>query len=314
MKINNKLRQKFIKDFNLSINVVNEPYFSYLIKLFGYEEQYDLFVKTISRFDNYESFRSFIDEILGYKKDGMIVKYVKSLDSYNDFINMDMNKYKIDNAFYKNELHIKNLYTNDKTNRKFISIDLTTANFQSLKYVGILKEDKFEEFLSRFTNDEYFYKTKILRQIIFGKLCPKRQRTVIRYIMDIIFKQVKDICKNFDCEPIKYTEDEILIDVTKLNNTLLLEKLINYNIDFDIHVKTFYIRSIDTDHGSFYYKQYFDNSRKIKSCDKRFYTEVFKLIHNMPIDLEYDLYAEEKINKEIIRPFRYMGPIKLITN
>lgn len=68
-----------------------------------------------------------------------------------------------------------------------------TANFNALKFYDpsiVLNSANWIEFVSKFTELEYFKRSKYFRQIVFGHLNPKKQATISKFITSEIFRVV----------------------------------------------------------------------------------------------------------------------------
>ena len=179
---NNKLRQRFVKDYNLPINVFDERLFNYYVGL------YDFFPR-----EKWENLKALIDEKyngnvelwLDYcaKVRDEAINYVMGTQRYTDFNTSDLSKYKLTKNIGEHSY-----YTEDTDGCKFISIDLKKANFQALKFVGVVEENTYDELIEKVGGDDYIKGSKYLRQVIFGKMNPGRTVTVEKYIMEKIMK------------------------------------------------------------------------------------------------------------------------------
>ena len=179
---NNKLRQRFVKDYNLPINVFDERLFNYYVGL------YDFFPR-----EKWENLKALIDEKyngnvelwLDYcaKVRDEAINYVMGTQRYTDFNTSDLSKYKLTKNIGEHSY-----YTEATDGCKFISIDLKKANFQALKFVGVVEENTYDELIEKVGGDDYIKGSKYLRQVIFGKMNPGRTVTVEKYIMEKIMK------------------------------------------------------------------------------------------------------------------------------
>lgn len=178
---------RFTKDYSLPINIFSEDLFSY------YREIYSDFWPTREELMMYEEIESCggIQEWLqnyGRLRD-RIIEDMENRQEYKNFLAMDMSCYE---SIPENLPSDRSLYTQEiKETDVFLSVDLKKANFQALKYVGVIDENTYEEFIKSFGGSEYLAGSKYLRQVIFGKLNPKRQIKVEKWMITKI-SQVGD--------------------------------------------------------------------------------------------------------------------------
>ena len=106
--------------------------------------------------------------------------------AYKAFTQMDMKQY----AFERPKVSKNNVYNGENIGKKFLSVDLSKANFQALRYVNpdiVLGAETYKDFISKFTNLDYVAMSKYSRQVIFGKLNVDRQITVEKYLINKIY-------------------------------------------------------------------------------------------------------------------------------
>lgn len=79
---------------------------------------------------------------------------------------------------YKNKKYNSGIYSHQNDKRHFLSIDLKEANYQILRLNDIVQQKTWDEFLSLFTDDEYFHRLKRLRlsALSFNEIHPNVQR------------------------------------------------------------------------------------------------------------------------------------------
>lgn len=315
------LRRRFVKDFNLPINLIDSPYFEY------YMDRYDFFPR-----EDWENLLKLIDVEYGGNIEKWLENYaqirdniitsIESSDSYREFNFVDMKEWKIP-SFSVGDL---NIYNNANTGGYFISIDLKKANFQALKHFNpeIVKNcNTYEDLLTYFGGDDYFKKSKYTRQVIFGKLNPKRTITYEKYLIgtifttpnNFIFKRIYDKCKL-----VTVKSDEIVFEVhnhavlreidTTLLNTLKVE--IKANTGLDVSVELFHLKRIvcENHNGTIvdgYIRDfYLENKTDLKSVSSIFYPQIYAFSKGLEIT-DNDLFfrAEDQTAK-------FCNPLKLI--
>lgn len=308
---NNKLRQRFVKDYNLPINVFDEKLFNYYIEL------YDFFPR-----EKWESLKSLIDEKyngnvelwLDYcasVRDKTINTVIESPE-YKAFNNSDLSVYKLSKNIGEHSY-----YTEATDGRRFISIDLKKANFQALKYVGVLKEATYDEFIENMGGDDYIKGSKYLRQVIFGKMNPSRTITVEKYIMEKIMKFSDEVLP-IGFELYSQNSDEL---VYKLNNNTfvgdiniickVLEKVVLDKIGIDVRVEYVEINKLpivncNGNNVDAFVRTNLNNGETVlKKASTTFYPQIYKLWKGLPIeDKDLIFYDNDQLAK-FLEPLRF---------
>lgn len=192
-KIYLDLRDRFVKDFNLPIQVLVSPYFEYFIDLYqedyGSRTKWRKLQKEISeRFSGNPG--KYLDHF--YNTRNKIITDIESSQEYENFCE--------DTEFFQRFSipgEVKcDLYTGAQTGKRFMSIDLKKANFQALRYYNpnlIQNAKTYQEFIGLYDNSSLLAESKYTRQVIFGKLNAKRQITIEKWMMYSISEYLKDI-------------------------------------------------------------------------------------------------------------------------
>lgn len=216
MKMTNKLKSRFVKDYKIPIRIFDEPYFSERLALFNiyYDSlnKYNQFVKMLESYNNEEDYFAEYNRI----KDAAI-SFIKSTNAYIRFNEEDPNNFKILN----NGLPNKDIFHDSNVNHKFISIDMKKANFSSLKFYSndiFDGANTWEDFLRKFTNNEYIINSKYIREVILGNCNPKRHITYEKYLMDSILNKLLTYDEINIKDIVFFSNDEIIFDVTNHNN------------------------------------------------------------------------------------------------
>lgn len=290
-----RLRQRFCKDYNLPINVFDDLIFQY------YSELYDFFPMDV--YNN-------LLKVIEYKYDGNVelwldycasvrdkaINSIMESDIYKKFNECDLSKFDIPNICGE-----RNCYTEYTNGKHFISIDLRKANFQALKYVGVVSDNTYEDFIKRNGGDEYIVNSKYLRQVIFGKMNPKRQIKVEKYLMYKAYESIKHIVDAEGLELYSFNSDEIIFEVPNdLHNMLnyytmskLTEELrdiIKYNVGVDVRVEYVKINKLnifsnDTQIDAYERINCVTNETKLKKASTTFFPQIYKLWKGMEIDV-----------------------------
>lgn len=257
-----------------------------------------------------------------YNKREEIIQAILTNTAYQEFNNMDMNKYSIKD--FPKDVTSKNIYNCENVNRIFLSIDMKKANFQALKYVNpdiVFNKDTYEDFIDLFTDLDYIKESKYSRQVIFGKCNPKRHITVEKYLINEIRKYLEtNIFNNLGLKLISLSNDEIVYECpstyTDINfdfavlTSSVLESIKNEIKDFigiDISIEIFRLKgfnlfnSLSPVHmkkiNTFYIKENLLNKKKeLKCVPEPLFAIIYKLINNDTV-----LTIDKVINYEGMR-------------
>lgn len=296
-----KVLNRFTKDFNLPINVTAPEHFEYFLNL--YDEFFDS-LKYFKMFTNlYEEVgndnENFFKE--NFKVIDNAIATVKQNNAYTEFIADTTNLFNKKNDWVFNVPN-NTLYKCTSVGKNFLSIDLVKGNYAALKYYSqeIKKEDdskdnlilgshNFEEFISNFTDNDYFKKSKHFRQVVFGNMNPKRQITIEKHMINEIAKK---ILENgiFEKEDIfSYNNDEIVFE---LKNDFSKEEEIQKiadELNIEIRIKKFHLKQLNPLHS--FIKIYDDDSFEFKCVDSTLMPQVIKHVTNKEVEKEDLLFT-----------------------
>jgi len=297
-----KFYQRFAKDYNLPINVFDDEMFTYYMRLYDFFPN-DIFEETTEMIvddfhDNVEEWLNYCAEV----RDNAILELVNN-PLYEQFNTSPMTSYDI-----KYPCGERSVYTQETDGKMFISIDLKKANFQALKYVGVLKDyDTYEKFIKHVGGDDYIANSKYLRQVIFGKCNPSRQIKVEKFLMCRVYDGINIKMNNHGWELYSFNSDELIYQATDkvYKNNLLntsegikqctREFLANINgiisryLDIDTTVECFTIKRLPIVNSNgntvdaYVKKDFITGKEKLKKASTTFYPQIYKLWKNMPI-------------------------------
>ena len=295
MLYNRELAKRFISDYNLPIPLINEEYFFYHLNL--YEEDYGSLSK-------YETLLTIIETLYGgdcnkfledyYKVRDKIITTVMDSEAFQKFNTMDMNVFTIKD---RPNITSNNIYNNDNIGKFFISIDLKKANFQTLRNIDkdiVFGADTYEDFIGKFTDLDYVKTSKYTREVIFGKLNPKRHITAEKYFITQIYKKVIEVFPYFADRCVSLSNDEMIFNVEFLryNDKLTCFALrkdiqkIAKDFGFDVHVEFFHLKGYNlvfkesrSIRKTFFMKDYFctDGKFKLIGVPLQYHTIAYKL-------------------------------------
>lgn len=225
-----KDKKGFCKLFG--INIPDYDHFDYYIEQYSKTEKFKNIYKLI---ELYKKGEEEVGDLYNYrmKKSNIIIDFLKTTQAYS-ILNM-------------NDLHDLPTYNGKlQENKLYISIDIRTANFRSLKEFDVNNElsDTYEEFLDKFDLPEVFKYSKQFRQFIFGNINPKRQGKIQRQLIEGLILSNSHL--NMDIISIK--NDEVIFcvndfDIIKelvVDESIYKIKLFTTEIVKDFNINTIY--------------------------------------------------------------------------
>lgn len=290
--MSHSLRRMFTKESDVPIQIVQDPYFLYMIDLLdeyagGLRTKLDVFLDCVNKCGGE---KGFCEESFSIR-DGVIA-HIMLKPAYQEFITCDMSK-------YKNDGEKANLYTINNDGNDFISVDFVKANFSILRGFSeklVDGKETYEDFISVFTEHEHFRKSRQIRQYIFGNLSPKRQTSISRYFIGNVAKEFLKVF--LDESIVAFSHDEVVITAKSSKTTKeAVERVYSSNItSMKVRVEKFKLHRIG-DHP-FYMKQFDDGKFQLKCVPEYFLPQVYKYVTKQVInDLDLSFFFEGKIAK-----------------
>jgi hypothetical protein len=292
--MDNNIAERVIKDYKLPIPLIPhlyEYYFHLYEPMLKTETIYNMLEHEVKVSGEPQ------DKYFGYlkKKTDEIIEFIKVLDCYNHFIdanNPDFSTQKgtpkfaeatTDFAFTKQT----DVYKPENEGKKFVSIDLEKANYQSMRIYDkklVLSTDSYEELCKKFINSDYFAGSKYIRQIIFGNLNSKRQATIQKYytgkILDFLVKN-----GYFHADAIRvYTRDEIVFNADEFLSDERAKEI--YDAIYDefglkTHVESYSVHAV---YPTYYVKEKSDKSVSFKGVPPYYFSQVYKKYFNISVE------------------------------
>ena len=308
-----RLNQRFAKDFNLPISIFDEEMFEYYHELYKDiwpEEEWTALNKEIMQDynGNFEAWLQHYAEV----RDKIITTILES-PTYNNFNNCNMSVYELPKEVKALSIPDRTSYTQEYEGHRYLSIDLKKANFQALVYADVLDDKSYEDLISKFDNSFYFKKSKYTRQVIFGKLNPKRTTTVEKFIMANIFKYLS-LQSRYDtviasnkgiCKPFSFKTDEFIWEVTGDITEADLEKLthvLQESFGYSVRCEYYKIEKLPIFNNNnvsipaFVRTNLITGEQVLKSVSSVYYAQVYKLWKGIPIvDKDLLFWYEEQV-------------------
>ena len=308
-----QFRSKFVKDYQLPIQVVQSPYFESNLKLLEDDckantKYLDLLETVRDKFDgNMQKFLEY-----RHSAEDQILGYILNSEAYKAFNG--------DKSTIPSETPIvgsPELYTKEQCGCFFVSYDMIKANFQALRYANpaIVKDcDTYEQFIEKFTDIEYFKHAKQLRQVLFGKLNGKRTSSIEKYISNLF---AKELAKRYEGKMKLYSikTDEIILKF--LGTEEEFKKLAVNNEEFKgfrFRVNKFKLVSKDFKRGNsdknltaYIKEDYLNGCKRTLHCvPDAYYPQVYKLLNGWELsDSDLVFYYDHELAK-------FMYPLELL--
>lgn len=315
---NKKLMQRFCKDYNLPINVFNEEMFSY------YMELYDFFPRdTWNRLCNLieEKYDGNVDLWLDYcanVRDAAIFG-VMGTDEYKEFNTRNMDDWNIPSGVPNIGEH--SIFNMECVGKDFVSIDMKKANFQALKWAGVIHAETYDEFIRGFGGDDYIAGSKYLRQVIFGKMNPGRTIKVEKYLMGNIHLLINGFFESKGYEFYSFNSDELIYKKKdafsdyhtsfKSEDAKHIEDIVMNNFGIEVRVEHVLVGNLgivnsNGNNVDAYLRLNLDTmEEKLKKASTTFYPQIYKLWKRQPIDEVDRVFFFEDQLATFNEPLRY---------
>lgn len=310
-----RLMQRFTKDYNLPINVFNEEMFEYYKNLYDFfpKDTWDNLCKTIEeKYDG--NVELWLDYCAGVR-DAAILG-VMNTDEYKTFNASDMSVWDINPEVPKVGEH--GVYNEENRGCNFLSIDLRKANFQALKYAGVIKDETYDDFIKRFGGDDYIIGSKYLRQVIFGKMNPSRTIKVEKYIMGKIYMLIHEYIESLGYRFYSLNSDELIFKQEDVDHPNVFQSDVDYVVDIvkeeigvDVRVESFVlgrfdIYNVNGNKVDAYSKlNALTGEETLKKASTTFSPQIYKIWKNLPIEKRDLIFFFEDQLATFNEPLKY---------
>ena len=304
----NKLKQRFVKDYNLPINIYDDRLFSYYIGLYDFFPV-DTYVKLCQ--DIEEKYGGNLSLWLDYcakVRDAAIFGVIESdkYKSFNDSKNL-LKEYDIDIQIGEHSL-----YSLETDGKRYVSIDLKKANFQALKFAGVLDDASYDDFIRKYGGDDYIVNSKYLRQVIFGKMNPGRTIKVEKYIVSKIHEIVSPVF--LDWKLFSFNSDELIYSLEDFypseDNLNSIVKAVKELLDIDVRAECVEIKKLPIVNANgnnidaYVRTNINTNESVLKKASTTFFPQIYKLWKGKEIqDEDLYVYFEDQLAK-FVEPLR----------
>lgn len=288
MTLSHSIKKRFCKDYNLPVQIFQEPLFSYymgeLDEHFGTKQKIQMLMGVVETLGGEEGFFAESNRV----KDS-IIKAVQATETYSALQKNTLDNYNIGKGVKQQDI-----YTMNNVGKTFISIDLKHANFNVFKMFDpelVLYFDTYEDLVGSITKFDYFKKSKYLRQVIFGNLLPKRQQKlqkwVISRIITVLHEHVgipmEDFVTSSSDEVVFVIDPKDAESLVKKVETKLAKTVMTFEYSTWVKVDAFTLTSIGG--RKFFAKEScIGNNVDFKSIQSYFFMQVYKKYLNKPIN------------------------------
>lgn len=293
MELSNSIKKRFVKDYKLPINVVQEPMFSYYIdtldSYFDTKHKLQLLKDVVNAVGGEAEFFAESNRVKT-----TIIESIQGKEVYSRLSRNTLEDYNV-----INDVRQQDIYNMGNVNHTFISIDLKHANFNVFKMFDpalVLYHNTYGDLIGSVTEFDYFKKSKYLRQVIFGNMLPKKQQKLQKWVMNKIISVLHtDVGIKMDdfvsasADEVVFAADPTNIDkFVEMINRKLSENEETKNIITWTKVEAFELKSIGD--KKFFVKEYFiTHDIEFKSIPSLFFMQVFK-----------------KYNSELLEPYDFV--------
>lgn len=200
------------------------------VKLFDIKiptyDHFDYYVEQLSNLARYSNIKEWIDlyieaeshigDMYEYRLEvsKKIIDFVKERHAFQEMLS--------DN----NLIGLPTNKTYSYDNKLYVSIDMISANFNSIKRYDQRNElgSDYNDLLTKFNVPEVFKHSKYFRQVIFGNLNPKRQQLVQRNMIQQLVRNLND----FTIEAVR--NDEVVISIENINEYLQIKEIVDQDL------------------------------------------------------------------------------------
>nr|AEX62503.1 hypothetical protein mv_R298 [Moumouvirus Monve] len=179
-----------------------------------------------------------------------------------------------------------NIYCEKNSDKYFISVDMSKANFQIMKLMNLIDTETWELYIKKFIDHPYFAKLKKLRlmSLSYPDLFPNKQAIYWKNLILEVLDQI--LLSNIFSEKdfINYNGDEIIFETSKEKmfeqKNCCVNLVLNKFKDVIFTIKIFQLKKFNLDNNPkrFYYVKINQESKEIdwKCVDLDKYIDVVK--------------------------------------
>lgn len=299
---NKELCKKVIKDYDIPLYYIDNIQFEKCMKTVYLPKKYkDAFKIAESYCKKYNlTCNQFIERVNDVIE--KIIRHISNLDSYTKHFISEPPK-KLFGELRGSFLGTKslNIFKPENKDRKFISVDLVSANSQVFIRYGVTNKN-FEELCFDFSYSEelaqYISNSKHLRQVVYGNLNPQRQQHAERIMTESVLDYLYSHYNIKEDDIVGYTTDEIILNYTDntfnslINSEYVADKVFE-DIGISVRIVPFELHKIEP--YNFYVKELLEKTRsfEFKCVPKKYYAQVVTYWFAVPMSEHYLRFLHE---------------------
>jgi hypothetical protein len=270
----------FCKYMIIPFPTFNPKYVDYYLELmdtyYDCKRKWKIYLEVLEK-QNPSSIKNEINTVCA-----KIIEHIKTSEEYNNFISEE---HKIPNIKIGNEL-----YSMINKNKIFVSIDVRSANYRVLKEncPSLCENLEWNDFIKKFTSNEFIIQSKYFREVVFGKLGCKliadMPLVFINRAINAIEEKYSSYLKKIRCsndeviyevlndklESWMYVMDEFKQEINKLDNLC-------YRVDV--------FKLVQLGNRAYFVKEAINNKKiEFKSIPKKFSAQCIKYYEKKPIN------------------------------
>lgn len=272
LRLSDKIKHRFIRDYKLPIQVVSEPYFSYLLHLYDKEyaclDKLDILLRSLAQYNSEQEF--LVDT---NKQRNKLAAHFKSKVRELRLVNMAMTNY---------DFPHRTLSVPDNIDKSFISIkinDIGYLVYKLLNYSDLRGCERLEQFMELCGVNEYFLKSPTLKENIFLIAKNSTLQNQVNNILESIIKEIEPLMVSDNLYSVG--ADGLIYNVESAKEGKTLAQRIKDMLDIDVTVEAFTLRSVtDT---KYFVKDY---CYKLELVDIPlcYFAQVYNKLHNNKIN------------------------------
>lgn len=297
MNIQEKVLQRFCKDYSIPITVFSQPYFSHFIEtldpVLDTHKKLKMLYVTLQELESTDKFLS-----EGSRITKEVINLIQSAKGFQEFKNMDKS------AFNVPGIASTTVYDKVNQGKDFVSIDLKKANFNSLQLLGIhddLGIYQYEDLIGKFSSQEYFQKSKMLRQVIFGDevMEPKKQQRLQKFVIHHLYEMLTKA----GFSVLGATADEIIVkdskDIEGVKNVLndAPDNMKFFRVESftlkGLSDKPYFVKTVTDDAGN--------TKEEFKSVPSQYFAQAVRLHLNQALQENDLIFNYEGIPAKMLR-------------
>lgn len=214
--LSTKLNEQFVKDYDLPINIFDEPYFTKRLKLFEpfyhSETNYKQFMDDLQGYSDYENYLNHQTRIQEHASSD-----IKMTEAFQGFrIVTQKETFTATNK----TLQIDDLCTDQNHGKPFLSITLSDPHFSALWHYDpeiVEHACTWHSFISYYTDDQSIINSNRLPKGIFNACAQKQIIAYENDLMDQLIIQLIDGNMTIEDEIVFQSNDTLILDLSGLH-------------------------------------------------------------------------------------------------